>query len=163
MVSKSLHIGTKQFSSRVYKSHDRNTLMKPITDGWKCLLTVTEEKWASCFYWNYSHEGSFPWICETSLKHMIRHRNDVKGCEPVTIWMFLWVGFSHIISLCPRPSTTLTLTIADAVVFVLGRLGAAAALRHLLLISSQQGFNLRGNLSLIHGWTPLLVLQENST
>lgn len=53
-------------------------------------------------------------------------------------------------------SSALTVA-ADAVLAVLGRLGAAATLRQLLVVSGEQSFNLRGNLPLIHGRTPLLV------
>ena len=55
-------------------------------------------------------------------------------------------------------SSALTVA-ADAVLAVLGRLGAAATLRQLLVVSGEQSFNLRGDLPLIHGRTPLLVLR----
>lgn len=60
------------------------------------------------------------------------------------------------ISLCRRAGLHLAVA-ADAVLAVLGRLGAAAALRHFLVVSGQQSFNLGGDLPLIHGRTPLLV------
>lgn len=58
-------------------------------------------------------------------------------------------------------SSALTVA-ADAVLAVLGRLGAAATLRQLLVVSGEQSFNLRGNLPLIHGRTPLLVLRTET-
>lgn len=58
-------------------------------------------------------------------------------------------------------SSALTVT-ADAVLAVLGRLGAAATLRQLLVVSGEQSFNLRGDLPLIHGRTPLLVLRTET-
>lgn len=58
-------------------------------------------------------------------------------------------------------SSALTVA-ADAVLAVLGRLGAAATLRQLLVVSGEQSFNLRGDLPLIHGRTPLLVLRTET-
>lgn len=52
------------------------------------------------------------------------------------------------------------MSVGAAVLPVLGRLGAAAALRNLLLVSSQQSLDLRRDLPLIHGRAPLLVLQK---
>lgn len=49
---------------------------------------------------------------------------------------------------------------ADGHLAALGGLGAAATLRHFLVISSEQSFDLWGDLPLIHGRAPLLVLEQ---
>lgn len=51
---------------------------------------------------------------------------------------FAFVSLGQCLS-CAAPSA---LTVAVDVVLVLGRLGAAATLRHLLVVSGQQSFNL---------------------
>lgn len=59
----------------------------------------------------------------------------------------------------PTPPSGLAVGIAAdaAVLAVLGRLGAAAPLWHLVVVSCQQGFDLRRDLALVHGRAPLLV------
>lgn len=49
---------------------------------------------------------------------------------------------------------------ADSALAALGGLGAAATLRHFMVVSGEQGFDLGGDLPLIHGRAPLLVLQK---
>lgn len=69
-------------------------------------------------------------------------------------WLTAAVWHHH--RLTPGPLTLAV--VADAVVLaVLGRLRAAATLRHFLFVSGQQSFNLWGDLPLIHRRAPLLV------